>query len=58
MGSSSHWALIMAQGQEANNDNLGIFFFSIFYIIIVLVYSLESHRWGDSNEYTQAIISW
>ena len=24
MGSSSHWGLIMAQGQEANGDKLGI----------------------------------
>ena len=23
MGSSSNWGLIMAPGQEANNDNLG-----------------------------------
>ena len=25
-GSSSHWGLIMMPGQEANSDNLGIFF--------------------------------
>ena len=30
MGNSSHWGLIMAQGQEANGDKLGISFrFSI-----------------------------
>ena len=35
----------MAPSQEANDDNLGIFFFSIFYTIIVCcVYSLESPR--------------
>ena len=27
MGSSNHWGLIMAPVQEANSDNLGIFFF-------------------------------
>ena len=43
----------MAPSQEANDDNLGIFF-SIFYTIIVCcVYSLDS----DSNEYTQHTIS-
>ena len=26
MGSSSHWGLIMAHGQEANGDKLGNFF--------------------------------
>ena len=53
MGSSSHWGLIMAPVQEANSDNLGEIF-SIFYTTIVCwVYSLESPRWGDSNEYTQ-----
>ena len=26
MGSSSHWGLIMAPGQEANGDNLGKYF--------------------------------
>ena len=26
MGSSSHWGLIMAPGQEANDDNLGVYF--------------------------------
>ena len=52
MGSSSHWGLIMAPAQKANSDNLGNF--SIFYTMIVCwVYSLESPRWGDSNEYTQ-----
>ena len=51
-GSSSHWELIMVPGQEANSDNLRVFF--IFCTITVyLVYSLESPRWGDSNEYTQ-----
>ena len=45
----------MVPSQEANGDNLGIFF-SIFYTIIVCcVYSLESLR-GDSNEYTQHTI--
>ena len=58
MGRSSHWGLIMVPGQEANSDNLGNFF-SIFYtIIIYLVHSLESPRWGDSNEYTQRTIPW
>ena len=34
-------------------------FFSIFYTIMVCwVCSLESPRWGDSNEYTQQTISW
>ena len=28
MGSSSHWGLIMALGQEANGDKLGVFFLS------------------------------
>ena len=36
--------LIMAPGQEANGDNLGITF-SIFFRILVFR--------GDSNEYTQ-----
>ena len=34
MGSASHRGLIMASGQEANNDNLGEIF-SISYTIIV-----------------------
>ena len=55
MGGSSHWGLTMTPGQEANGDQL----FSIFYIIIVCcMYSLESPRWGDSNEYIQHTISW
>ena len=57
MGSSSHWGLIMVPDQEANGDNLGIFFIS-FTIIVCWVYSLEPPRWGDSNEYTQHTISW
>ena len=57
IGSSGHWGWIMTQGQEANGNKLGVFF--IFYTIIVWwVYSLESPRWGDSNEYTQHTISW
>ena len=40
MGSSSQRGLIMATGQEAKGDNLGIFF--IFYTIMVCpVYSIE-----------------
>ena len=39
----------MVPSQEANGDNLGIFFF-IFYTII-------APRWGDFNEYTQHTIS-
>ena len=36
----------MVPGQEANSDNLGIFF-SIFYkIIVCCVYSLESPRYN------------
>ena len=59
MGSSSHWGLIMTPVQEAKSDNLGFFFFSIFYTMIVCrVYSLELPRWGDSNEYTQHTIPW
>ena len=47
----------MVPSKEANGDNLGILF-SIFYKIIVCwVYSLESPRRGDSNEYTQHTIS-
>ena len=57
MGSSSHWGLIMVPDQEENRDNLGIFFIS-FILIVCWVYSLESPRWGDSNEYTQHTISW
>ena len=59
MGSSSHWGQIIAPGQEANDDNLGIRdCFSIFKTIMLCwVYSLESPR-GDSNEYTQHTISW
>ena len=44
MGSSSHWELIIAAGQEVNRDNLRM--------------SLELPRWSVSNEYTQHIFSW
>ena len=53
VGSSSHWGLIMAPGQEADSDNLEKS--SIFYRIIVCLYSLELPR-GNSNEYTQHTI--
>ena len=49
MGSSSHWGLIMAQGQEANGDKLEIFF-SIFYTIIVM--SINSFRVQESPFYS------
>ena len=53
---NGHWGLIMAPVQEGNSDNLGK---SIFYTTIVCwVYSLESPRWCDSNEYTQHTIPW
>ena len=46
----------MAPGQEGNSDIIGKFF--IFYTTMVCcVYSLESPRRGDSNEYTQHAIS-
>ena len=58
MGSSSNWCLVMAPGQGENNDALIKEIFSFSYTIIVCwVYSLESPRWGDSNEYTQHTIS-
>ena len=47
----------MAPGKEANSDYCREIF-SIFYTIIVCcVYSLESPRRGDSNEYRQHTIS-
>ena len=55
MGSSSHWELIKAPAQEANSNNLGIFF-SIFYKIICWVYSLELPPWCNSNKYNQHTI--
>ena len=58
MGSSSHWGLIITPGQKANGNNLGNYFLSSIQKMVSLVYSLESHRWGDSNEYTQYTISW
>ena len=45
MGSSSNWGLIMVPVQEANGDNLGVFW--IFCIVMVCwMYSLESPQWG------------
>ena len=58
MGSSSHWGLIMVPGQEVNSDNLRNFFSMFYTIIVCWVYSLESPRWGVSNEYTQHTIPW
>ena len=57
MGSLSQWGLIMAPGQEANDDNLGIFF----YLLDnngMFVYLSELPQWGNSNEYTQHAFSW
>ena len=57
VGCSRHWGFIIAPSQEANGDYSGKSV--LFYIIMVCwVYSLESPRWGDSNEYTQHTISW
>ena len=53
MGSSSHWMLIMMQGQETNRDNFGkSFCFSTLYTIIVC----RVYR-GDFYEYTRRTIS-
>ena len=38
MGSSSHWGLIMAPGQEANGDELGDVFLIFYKIIVCWVY--------------------
>ena len=51
-GSSSQWGLIIAPGQELNRD----IFFIFFNMKVCCVFSLESPRRGDSNEYTQYTI--
>ena len=43
MGSSSQWGLIMAPGQEANDDDLGIA--DILDNNVCWVHSLESPQW-------------
>ena len=55
MGSSSHWWLIVAPGQEANGDNFRMYFWSSTKLWYVEC-TLESPRRGDSNEYTQHIL--
>ena len=35
MGRSSHWGLLLAPGQEANDDGLGIFFFFFFFFYLL-----------------------
>ena len=47
----------MVPRQEANNDNLGFFFYFLHNYCMLCVYSLESPHRGDSNEYTQHTIS-
>ena len=48
MGSSSHWGLIIAPGQEANRYVMDAF--SIFYKIITYwEFPLESFRWSEST---------
>ena len=51
-GSSSQWGLIIAPGQELDRD----IFFIFFNMKVCCVFSLESPRRGDSNEYTQYTI--
>ena len=59
MGTLSQWGLIMTPGQGAQSDNLGKYFrFSTTQYNCMLCYSLESPRWGDSNEYTQHTTLW
>ena len=55
MDSSGHWGLIMAQGQEANWDLIGFFFYLLYNNCMLSV--LIRIAWGDSNEYTQHTIS-
>ena len=50
MGSSSHWGLVIAPGQEASRENFGLSIRSSINICMLL-YLLESPRWGDSNKY-------
>ena len=56
MDSSSHRGLILAPDQETNGDNSGLSF-PTYIIMVCCVYSLESPRRGDSNEYTQHTFS-
>ena len=51
MGSQSHWGLIMSGSKWWQFKEVFVIFYTI---IVCCVYSLESPRWGDSNEYTQA----
>ena len=50
IGSSSHWGLIVTPDLKTNGYHL---VWSLFDFDVCCVYSLESPRWGDSNEYTQ-----
>ena len=43
---------IIVPGQENSRDIFSIFF----YMKVYCVFSLESPRWGDSNEYIQYAI--
>ena len=50
MGGSSHWGLIMVPSQEANGDNLGIFFFDFLHnnymlsvIILMSTHNIQFH---------------
>ena len=54
MGSSSHWGLIIAPGQAQMELIREVFL--ILYKMVFWVYSLESPRWGNSNDYTQYTI--